>query len=93
MVQAGIFQDAWNILMGAIIVITIAATMNWRNSRTDLWINLTLVSLLDIPFILFVIVPGYAPLWQCMLKGRRRFPRAGPPAAAGIRHQSVSRRR
>jgi hypothetical protein len=37
--------------------------MNWRNSRTGFWINLTLVSLLDFAFVLFVIVPGYAPLW------------------------------
>lgn len=63
MVQARIYQDAWNILFGALAVIVIGVTMNWRNSRTGFWINLTLVSLLDIAFILFVIVPGYAPLW------------------------------
>jgi hypothetical protein len=63
MVQARIYQDAWNILFGALAVIVIAVTMNWRNSRTGFWTNLTLVSLLDIAFILFVIVPGYAPLW------------------------------
>jgi hypothetical protein len=63
MVQARIYQDAWNILFGALAVIVIGVTMNWRNSRTGFWTNLTLVSLLDIAFILFVIVPGYAPLW------------------------------
>lgn len=63
MVQARIFQDAWNILAGAIVAIIIGAAMNWRNSTTGFWINLTLVSLLDIAFVLFVIVPGYAPLW------------------------------
>jgi hypothetical protein len=63
MVQARIFQDAWNILAGAIVVIIIGAAMNLRNSTTGFWINLTLVSLLDIAFVLFVIVPGYAPLW------------------------------
>ncbi len=63
MVQARIYQDAWNILFGALAVIVISVTMNWRNSRTGFWTNLALVSLLDIAFILFVIVPGYAPLW------------------------------
>jgi hypothetical protein len=63
LVQARVFQDAWNILVGAIAVIIVGVTMNWHNSRTGFWINLTVVSLLDIPFVLFVIVPGYAPLW------------------------------
>ncbi|MFB7574227.1 hypothetical protein [Streptomyces sp. NPDC056165] len=83
MVQARIFQDAWNILMGAIIVIIIAVTMNWRNSRTGFWINLTLVSLLDIPFILFVIVPGYAPLWPG-LQGPIAWVIAATCAAVGL---------
>ncbi|MEU7043723.1 hypothetical protein AB0A77_21985 [Streptomyces varsoviensis] len=63
MVQARVFQDAWNILMSALAVIVIGALMNWRNSTTGYWINLILVTLLDIAFVLFVIVPGYAPLW------------------------------
>ncbi|WP_433556045.1 hypothetical protein ACQPWY_27255 [Pseudonocardia xinjiangensis] len=63
MVQARIFQDAWNILVGAVAVIIVGIAMNWRNSKTGFWINLTVVSLLDIPFVIFVIVPGYAPLW------------------------------
>lgn len=63
MVQARVFQDAWNILVGAIAVIVVGIAMNWRNSKVGFWINLTLVSLLDIAFVLFVIVPGYAPLW------------------------------
>jgi hypothetical protein len=63
MVQARVFQDAWNIFFGAIVVIIVGVTMNWRNSKAGFWINLTLVSLLDIAFVAFVIVPGYAPLW------------------------------
>jgi hypothetical protein len=83
MVQARIFQDAWNILMGAIVVIIIAVTMNWRNSGTGFWINLTLVSLLDIPFVLFVIVPGYAPLWPG-LQGPIAWVIAASCAAVGL---------
>jgi hypothetical protein len=63
MVQARVLQDAWNILAGAIVVIIVGVAMNWRNSTTGFWINLALVSLLDIAFVVFVIVPGYAPLW------------------------------
>lgn len=63
MVQARVFQDAWNIFFGAVVVIVVAVAMNWRNSTAGFWINLVLVSLLDIAFVLFVIVPGYAPLW------------------------------
>ncbi|MER7409456.1 hypothetical protein [Streptomyces cacaoi] len=63
MVQARVYQDAWNILMSAIAVILIGILMNWRNSTTGYWINLVLVTVLDIAFVLFVIVPGYAPLW------------------------------
>ena len=98
MVQARVFQDAWNILVGAIAVIIVGVTMNWHNSRTGFWINLAVVSLLDIPFILFVIVPGYAPLWPGLqgpiawviaavfsavgLAGRRSSPRTH--VAAGV---------
>ncbi|PZG21124.1 hypothetical protein [Nonomuraea aridisoli] len=63
MVQARVFQDAWNILAGAVVAIIVGAVMNWRNSRAGFWINLVLVSLLDTAFVLFVLVPGYAPLW------------------------------
>ena len=67
MVQGRVFQDAWNILVSAIVVIIIGAVLNWRNSITGYWINLSLVTLLDIAFVLFVIVPGYAPLWPGLL--------------------------
>jgi hypothetical protein len=63
MVQARLYQDAWNILFGAITVIAVGTTMNWRNSRTGFWINLVLVVLLDLAFVIYILVPGYAPLW------------------------------
>jgi hypothetical protein len=57
------YQDAWVILAGGVIAIVIGLAMNWRNSATGYWINLTVVLLLDLPFVLFVLVPGLAPLW------------------------------
>ncbi|MFI7611327.1 hypothetical protein ACIBP6_08930 [Nonomuraea terrae] len=83
MVQARVFQDAWNILAGAIVVIVVGAAMNWRNSRAGFWINLILVSLLDIAFVVFVIVPGYAPLWPG-LQGPITWVIAAVFSAAGI---------
>jgi hypothetical protein len=63
MIQARIYQDAAIILAGALVVIVIALTMNWRNSTVGYWINLGLVFFLDLPFVLFVLDPGLAPLW------------------------------
>jgi hypothetical protein len=33
------------------------ATLNWRNSRLGFWCNAVAISIGDIPFILFVLVP------------------------------------
>jgi hypothetical protein len=63
MIQARIYQDAAIILTGAVVVIVIALTMNWRNSAVGYWVNLGLVFFLDLPFVLFVLDPGLAPLW------------------------------
>lgn len=63
MVQARVYQDSWNILMGALASVAVGAAMNWRNSWTGYWINLVLVSLLDVAYIAFVVVPGHTPPW------------------------------
>jgi hypothetical protein len=39
------------------------ATLNWRNSPLGFWCNAVAISIADIPFILFVLVPGYMPVW------------------------------
>jgi hypothetical protein len=43
------------------------ATLNWHNSRLAFWGNAVVVSIGDIPFILFVLVPGYVPVWPGVL--------------------------
>jgi hypothetical protein len=45
----------------------VLATLNWRNSRLGFWCNAVAVSIGDIPFILFVLVPGYVPVWPGIL--------------------------
>jgi hypothetical protein len=39
------------------------ATLNWRNSPLGFWCNAVVLSISDIPFILFVLIPGYMPVW------------------------------
>jgi len=67
MVQGRVFQDAWNLLFFSIIAISVAATLNWRNSIWGYWINFATVGGADIIKIIFVLVPGYAPVWPSIL--------------------------
>lgn len=67
MVQGRIFQDAWNLLFFALVGITVAVVFNWKNSRLGYWINLITVSVTDIGFILFVLMPGYLPIFPGIL--------------------------
>ncbi len=67
MVQGRLFQSAWNLLFFAAFAIVIAVFFNWRNTRGGYWLNLVVVSVTDIGFIAFVLVPGYLPLWPGML--------------------------
>lgn len=55
MVQGRVFQDAWNLLFFSIIAISVAATLNWRNSVWGYWINFATVGIADTGFILFVL--------------------------------------
>ncbi len=62
MVQGRIYQDAWNLLVFALLGIIVAVFLNWRNSRLGFWLNLIVVSAADIGFIVAVLIPGYVPL-------------------------------
>jgi len=44
-----------------------AVWLNWRNSKMGYWINLIAISATDVGFILFVLMPGYLPLWPGVL--------------------------
>jgi hypothetical protein len=63
MVRGRVFQDSWNLLFFGITAIVVALTLNVRNSAWGYWINLGILALADTGLILFVIVPGYMPLW------------------------------
>jgi hypothetical protein len=60
--QGRIFQHAWNLLFFAIFAIVVALWLNWKNSLLGYRLNLYVVSAADIGFIVFVLMPGYAPM-------------------------------
>jgi hypothetical protein len=62
MAQGRLFQEAFYIFSFATAGIVIAVSLNWRNSRAGLWANALLIGVADVPFILFVLAPGYLPL-------------------------------
>ncbi len=65
--QGRLFQDAWNLVFFSMIAISVAATLNWRNSVWGYWINFATVGIADTGFIFFVLVPGYTPVWPSIL--------------------------
>ena len=53
---------AFNLLWIGLLVTLIAAWLNWNNSPTGFWLNLTLVGLTDLGLVLFMVQPGVIPL-------------------------------
>jgi hypothetical protein len=62
MVKGRILQGAWNLAYFAVFVTVVAVVYNWNNSVLGYWLNLVTATATDIGFIVFVLVPGYAPL-------------------------------
>ena len=67
MVQGRLMQTAFYLAALATGAIIFAVTLNWRNDRFGFWANAIMVGVADIPFILFVLVPGFAPWWPGLL--------------------------
>jgi hypothetical protein len=63
MVQGRLLQNAFYLLFFACSGIVIALRLNWRNNRQGYWMNGVLIAIADVPFVLFVLVPGYMPWW------------------------------
>ena len=59
-VQARIYQGAWHLLFFAIGSIAIAVLLNWKNSRLGYWLNLIVVTVVDVGFIWLVLLPYLA---------------------------------
>lgn len=67
MEQGRLYQAAWNLLFFSITAVGVGCALNWRNRKTGFWVNLAAISVADVGFILFVLVPGYMPLWPGLL--------------------------
>ena len=63
MVHARLQQDAFYLLFFAVAGILMAVILNWRNDKQGYWMNGLLMAFADIPFVLFVLVPGLIPWW------------------------------
>ncbi|MBO9379636.1 hypothetical protein GG804_22955 [Sphingomonas histidinilytica] len=63
MTRARLQQDAFYLLAFAVAGMAIAVLLNWRNDRWGYWLNAVLLAVADIPFIIFVLIPGLTPPW------------------------------
>ncbi len=53
---------AFDLFWLGILVSGIAILMNWKNSATGFWLNLTIVGFTDIGLVLFMAGPGVVPI-------------------------------
>lgn len=67
MTQGRVYQDAWHLAFFATVAVVVAVRLNWWGDRLGYWINLVAISVTDIGFILFVLVPGYVPIFPGIL--------------------------
>ena len=67
LVHGKINQGAWDLLFIALAGISIAIIYNWKNSPLGYWLNLLIVSIADIGFIIFVLLPGYIDIFPGIL--------------------------
>ncbi|MBJ2285842.1 hypothetical protein JFT66_16920 [Pseudomonas sp. MF6755] len=63
MPRGRVLQDAWNLLWLSVIALVVAVALNWRNDVRGWWINLVVISVVDLGFIFYVLIPGYVPMW------------------------------
>lgn len=63
MIQGRLYQDAWTLFFAAAVIAVISVVMLWRSWSLGYWLNLGVAGITDIGFIVFILIPGYAPLW------------------------------
>src|SRR2546428_4528033 len=67
MEQGRLLQLCFYLVSFATASIVLALVLNWRNDRFGFWLTGIVVGIADVPFILFVLLPGYAPWWPGVL--------------------------
>jgi hypothetical protein len=63
MIQGRLFQDAWTLYAAASVIAVISVITIFRDWPLGYWLNLGIAGITDIGFIVYILVPGYAPLW------------------------------
>lgn len=63
MVRGRVLQDAFNLAAFSVVGFGVALRLNWRNDGWGYWINLGVIGVADVGFIVFILVPGYMPIW------------------------------
>jgi hypothetical protein len=63
MPRGRVLQDAWNLFWLSVIALIVAIVLNWRNDVRGWWINLLIISVVDLGFLFYVLLPGYVPMW------------------------------
>lgn len=66
-VRGRLDQNVFYVVCLATISIIAGLWLNWRNDRFGFWLNAVVISLGDIPFVLFVLLPGYMKFWPGVL--------------------------
>ncbi len=67
MIQGRVFQDALSLLFFALVAMFTAIKFNWKNDPLGYWINLITVSVTDLGFIAFVLMPAHLPMFPGIL--------------------------
>jgi hypothetical protein len=67
MAHGRLLQLASYLTAFATTAIVLAITLNWRNDRIGFWLNAVIIGVADLPFIVFILVPGYMPWWPGIL--------------------------
>lgn len=57
--QGRLLQGAFYVAFFVLVAVVVAATQSWRNTIFGYWCALIAVSAADIPFVLFIAVPGH----------------------------------
>jgi hypothetical protein len=55
-------QHAWNLVVFGFFAGVVGVWFNWKNSLLGYWLNLCVVSAVDLGFIFAIVVPGYMRL-------------------------------
>lgn len=63
LVSGKLMQNAWTLGAISLLAMYIAWKMNWTNDKHGYWYNLVLISVADIGFVLFILLPGHIAMW------------------------------